>query len=77
MKTQNDKKLDNPVWFSLSETHQSFLVDYGSVKFYHPDYCPFGGFEKGNTIAKFVETSFFLQIQNLNLERAGQVLLNR
>ena len=46
MKTQDDKKLDNPVWFSLSETHQSFAVDYGSVKFYHPEYCPFGGFEK-------------------------------
>jgi hypothetical protein len=30
---------------SLSETHQSFAVDYGSVKFYHPDYL-FGGFEK-------------------------------
>lgn len=50
MKTQDDKKLDNPVWFSLSETHQSFVVDYGSVKFYHPDYCPFGGFEKGDAI---------------------------
>ncbi|MBP6181668.1 GNAT family N-acetyltransferase [Flavobacterium sp.] len=54
MKTRDDKKLDNPVWFSLSETHQSFAVDYGSVKFYHPDYCPFGGFEKGNSIAKFI-----------------------
>jgi predicted GNAT family acetyltransferase len=55
VKIQDDKKLDNPVWFSLSETHQSFSVDYGSVKFYHPDYCPFGGFEKGNTIAKFID----------------------
>nr|WP_314897952.1 GNAT family N-acetyltransferase [uncultured Flavobacterium sp.] len=55
MKTQDDKKLDNPVWFSISETHQSFAVDYGSVKFYHPDYCPFGGFEKGNAIAKSID----------------------
>nr|WP_315209698.1 GNAT family N-acetyltransferase [uncultured Flavobacterium sp.] len=55
MKTQDDKKLDNPVWFSLSETHQSFALDYGSVKFYHPDYCPFGGFEKGNAIAKSID----------------------
>ncbi|MFV8344732.1 GNAT family N-acetyltransferase [Flavobacterium sp. ZB4P13] len=55
MKTQDDKKLDNPVWFSLSETHQSFAVDYGSVKFYHPDYCPFGGFEKGNSIVKSID----------------------
>jgi GNAT superfamily N-acetyltransferase len=55
VKTQDDKKLDNPVWFSLSETHQSFAVDYGSIKFYHPDYCPFGGFEKGNSIAKSID----------------------
>jgi GNAT superfamily N-acetyltransferase len=55
VKTQDDKKLDNPVWFSLSETHQNFAVDYGSVKFYHPDYCPFGGFEKGNAIAKSID----------------------
>lgn len=55
MKAQDDKKLDNPVWFSLSETHQSFGVDYGSIKFYHPDYCPFGGFEKGNAISKSID----------------------
>lgn len=55
MKTQDDKKLDNPVWFSLSETHQIFTVDYGSIKFYHPDYCPFGGFEKRNAIAKAID----------------------
>lgn len=55
MKTQDNKKLDNPVWFSLSETHQNFAVDYGSVKFYHPDYCPFGGFENDNTIAKSID----------------------
>ena len=55
MKTLDDKKLDNPVWFSLSEIHQSFAVEYGTVKFYHPDYCPFGGFEKGNAIAKSID----------------------
>jgi predicted GNAT family acetyltransferase len=55
VKIQDDKKLDNPVWFSVSETHQSFAVDYGSVKFYHPDYCPFGGFEKCNAIAKSID----------------------
>jgi ribosomal protein S18 acetylase RimI-like enzyme len=39
----NDKKLDNPVWYSLSETHREFSVEYHDIKFYHPDYCPFGG----------------------------------
>src|SRR5687768_13244354 len=42
----NNLKLDNPVWHSLSETHRHFAVEYPHVKFYHPDYCPFGGFEK-------------------------------
>src|SRR5665213_2013748 len=37
-------KLDNPTWYSLSETHKDFAVDYKDIKFYHPDYCPFGGF---------------------------------
>jgi len=40
----NENKLDNPVWFSLTESHEKFSVNYGDVKFYHPDYCPFGGF---------------------------------
>lgn len=55
MKTPDDKKLDNPAWFSLSESHRNFAVDYGTVKFYQPDYCPFGGFEKGNGIAEHIE----------------------
>ena len=42
-------------WFSLSETHQSFGVDYSSIKFYHPDYCPFGGFEKDDSISKPID----------------------
>jgi hypothetical protein len=46
VKTQDDKKLDNPVWFRYQKRIKSFAVDYGSVKFYHPDYFPFGGFEK-------------------------------
>lgn len=39
------EKLDNPVWYSLTEKHQNFALEYGEeVKFYQPDYCPFGGF---------------------------------
>lgn len=36
-------KLDNPVWYSLSETHHKFALGNESIQFYHPDYCPFGG----------------------------------
>jgi predicted GNAT family acetyltransferase len=35
--------LDNPVWHSLSETHQAFVINEGNAKFYQPEYCPFGG----------------------------------
>src|SRR5437762_5246416 len=45
------KKLDNPVWHSLSETHKNFSIVYNHLKFYDPDYCPFGGFENGDDIA--------------------------
>lgn len=41
---QDENKLDNPIWHSLSETHKDFAIEYDGIKFYHPDYCPFGGF---------------------------------
>ena len=37
-------KLDNPAWYSLTETHQAFAIEYPGIKFYLPAYCPFGGF---------------------------------
>jgi ribosomal protein S18 acetylase RimI-like enzyme len=53
--TQDYKKLDNPVWFSVSESHQNFSIDYTGIKFYHPDYCPFGGFETDNGISRHID----------------------
>ena len=46
--TSNDqyKKLDNPAWHSLSETHHEFSINYDGIKLYHPDYCRFGGVNK-------------------------------
>jgi hypothetical protein len=38
------QKLDNPVWYLLTEVHQYFAIEYGGIKFYAPNYCPFGGF---------------------------------
>jgi GNAT superfamily N-acetyltransferase len=40
----DENKLDNPVWYSISETHKNFGIDFGTIKFYHPDYSLFGGF---------------------------------
>ncbi|SDG24963.1 GNAT family N-acetyltransferase [Epilithonimonas hungarica] len=59
-------KLDDPAWYSLNETHKDFAVDYGQIKFYDPDYCPFGGAlndkETGSGIAKYasLSDSFFV-----------------
>ncbi len=64
--TSDEKKLDNPVWFSLSETHKNFGIDCDTIKFYHPDYCPFGGFIKlentANPIAEYAKLadSFYI-----------------
>lgn len=38
------EKLDNPVWYSLSETHSDFAILYPSISFYKPEYCLFGAF---------------------------------
>jgi len=61
-----DKKLKNPVWDSLCETHQSFSLSYEDVKFYNPDICPFGAFTDASKTAKALNAyaeltdSFFL-----------------
>ncbi|QOG02061.1 GNAT family N-acetyltransferase [Flavobacterium sp. MDT1-60] len=44
MTISEENKLDNPVWYSLTENHREFAIDYGNTKFYNPDYCPFGSF---------------------------------
>lgn len=50
-----NEKLDNPVWYSLSELHQSFSLGNDHIKFYHPDYCPFGGFKLNENISGCLE----------------------
>jgi len=62
----SNHKLDNPVWYSISETHKDFGIDFGTIKFYHPDYCPFGGFtafdNKENSISEYAKlaNTFFI-----------------
>ena len=52
------QKLDNPVWYSLSETHKDISINYHNTKFYDPAYCPFGGFiETNNVVAQIDEYS--------------------
>ena len=42
----NEHKLDNPVWYSLAESHQKLAVKYDNTHFYNPDYCAFGAFNE-------------------------------
>ncbi|WP_406684057.1 GNAT family N-acetyltransferase [Seonamhaeicola sp. MEBiC1930] len=44
MKSYPEQPLDNPVWSSLTNVHFNECIDYGNVKFYHPDFTPFGAF---------------------------------
>jgi len=62
-------KLDNPVYNSLVETHQALALDCNGMKFYQPDYCPFGGFvdlsNTSNGIEKYVKlTDNFFVVGN-------------
>jgi GNAT superfamily N-acetyltransferase len=52
---ENDKKLDNPVWHSLNETHKKFSLTYNNLKCYKVQFCPFGGFESGDSISKYMD----------------------
>jgi|SRR5690349_5522948 len=49
------EKLDNPVWYSLSETHKGVSINYHNIKFYDPSYCPFGGFNETNQVASQID----------------------
>jgi len=51
----DDHKLDNPVWYSLNETHKEYAIDYEGFKFYNPAYCPFGGFIDGTHSTKNID----------------------
>ena len=48
MMANGDNKLDNPVWYSLSEVHQQFALNLGQAKFYRPEYCLFGESQQTN-----------------------------
>ena len=69
MKTLEDK-LENPVWYSLNETHNKFLITYDDVQFYKPDVCIFGAFFDTSKTAKALNAyskiaqRFFLVSEN-------------
>lgn len=72
MNFRDSHKLDNPVWYSLSETHGKFAIDYNGIKFYDPEYCSFGGADKvyaAEAIGDYAQLTknFFIVGENPNL----------
>lgn len=43
---KEEYKLDNPVWYSLVESHKNLAFNYNTTRFYHPEYCAFGAFNE-------------------------------
>jgi GNAT superfamily N-acetyltransferase len=41
-----EQKLDNPVWYSLAESHKRFAFVYNNTHFYNPEYCAFGAYNE-------------------------------
>ena len=68
--TSLEKKLENPVWASLNETHKKFVIEYDGIQFYHPDICTFGAFtdvtKTANALNEYSKLSknFFLVSEN-------------
>src|SRR5437868_5095239 len=52
---RNEEKLDNPVWYSLQQTHKTFSIPMENICFYDPDFCPFGGFIDGEDVSEKME----------------------
>ena len=50
-----EKKLDNPVWYSLNEVHKELSLNYNELLFYKPEYCPFGGFTNRSSNQKGIK----------------------
>ena len=65
-----EKKLKNPVWYSLLETHKEFSVKLDGVNFYKPEINNFGAFydvnKTANALNEYCEltNSFFLVSEN-------------
>jgi len=61
-----EHKLDNPAWHALTETHQRLGIQYrDELKFYKPEYCPFGALKHNNNPADLLQyaalsTTFFV-----------------
>ena len=78
------EKLKNPVWYSLNETHNKFLIEYDGVKFYKPEICIFGAFYDAkktikalNEYAKIAERFFLVSENEIPIIDTNTVILEK
>ena len=77
--TNYENKLDNPAWYSLSETHKQFEIEFGDVKFYPPEYCQFGGYMTSDDIFDSIIqysklcSSFYIMGQKPNIPEGFKI----
>ena len=79
-----EEKLKNPVWYSLNETHNKFLINYDGTQFYQPDICIFGSFFNEsktasalNEYAKIAERFFLVSEKQIPTIDTDYVVLER
>jgi GNAT superfamily N-acetyltransferase len=53
---ERNQQLDNPVWFALNETHAEYSVGHANIKFYEPEYCPFGAITSSDDLTNPLQT---------------------
>tara|TARA_R110000868_G_scaffold58546_3_gene180737 strand:- start:2608 stop:3285 length:678 start_codon:yes stop_codon:yes gene_type:complete len=72
-------KLDNPVWYSLAESHKKLALVYNKTHFFNPDYCSFGAFNEiqnsGEDLVAYAKLvpSFFIFNAKPNLTQSLQL----
>ena len=79
-----EEKLKNPVWYSLNETHNKFLIEYDGVQFYKPEICIFGAFYNTtkttkalNEYSKIAERFFLVSEDGIPITDDDNVVLEK
>ena len=79
-----EEKLKNPVWHSLKETHNKFLIEYDGIQFYKPEICIFGAFydpakttKALNEYSKIAERFFLVSEDEIPITDDDNVILDK
>jgi GNAT superfamily N-acetyltransferase len=79
-----EEKIKNPVWYSLNETHNKFVIEYDGVQFYKPEICIFGAFydtlkttKALNEYSKIADRFFLVSENGIPIADNDTVLLEK